>query len=116
MHPTIAQVTERIETRSERRRSQYLERMRAAADAGPRRAHLACGNQAHAYAAMGDDKTALAEDRGPNLAIVSAYNDMLSAHQPFENYPDLIRETARKSGGTAQVAGVIEDGPPQRLA
>ena len=107
MHPTIAQVTERIETRSERRRSQYLERMRAAADAGPRRAHLACGNQAHAYAAMGDDKTALAEDRGPNLAIVSAYNDMLSAHQPFENYPDLIRETARKSGGTAQVAGGV---------
>ena len=107
MHPTIARVTERIETRSQDRRNQYLERMRAAADAGPRRAHLTCGNQAHAYAAMGDDKTALAEGRGPNLAIVSAYNDMLSAHQPFETFPDLIRETARKSGGTAQVAGGV---------
>ena len=107
MHPTIARVTERIETRSQDRRNQYLERMRAAANAGPRRAHLTCGNQAHAYAAMGDDKTALAEGRGPNLAIVSAYNDMLSAHQPFETFPDLIRETARKSGGTAQVAGGV---------
>ena len=107
MHPTIARVTERIETRSQDRRNQYLERMRAAADAGPRRAHLTCGNQAHAYAAMGDDKTALAEGRGPNLAIVSAYNDMLSAHQPFKTFPDLIRETARKSGGTAQVAGGV---------
>ena len=107
MHPTIARVTERIETRSQDRRNQYLERMRAAADAGPRRAHLTCGNQAHAYAAMGDDKTALAEGRGPNLAIVSAYNDMLSAHQPFETFPDLIRKTARKSGGTAQVAGGV---------
>ena len=107
MHPTIARVTERIETRSQDRRNQYLVRMRAAADAGPRRAHLTCGNQAHAYAAMGDDKTALAEGRGPNLAIVSAYNDMLSAHQPFETFPDLIRETARKSGGTAQVAGGV---------
>jgi len=107
MHPTIARVTERIETRSQDRRNQYLERMRSAADAGPRRAHLTCGNQAHAYAAMGDDKTALAEGRGPNLAIVSAYNDMLSAHQPFETFPDLIRETARKSGGTAQVAGGV---------
>ena len=107
MHPTIARVTERIETRSQDRRNQYLERMRASADAGPRRAHLTCGNQAHAYAAMGDDKTALAEGRGPNLAIVSAYNDMLSAHQPFETFPDLIRETARKSGGTAQVAGGV---------
>ena len=64
MHPTIARVTERIETRSQDRRSQYLERMRAAGDAGPRRAHLTCGNQAHAYAAMGDDKTALAKSRG----------------------------------------------------
>lgn len=107
MHPTIARVTERIETRSQDRRNQYLERMRVAADAGPRRAHLTCGNQAHAYAAMGDDKTALAEGRGPNLAIVSAYNDMLSAHQPFETFPDLIRKTARKSGGTAQVAGGV---------
>ena len=107
MHPTIARVTERIERRSEKRRSAYLERMRAAADKGPRRAHLTCGNQAHAYAAMGSDKTALAEGRGPNLGIISAYNDMLSAHQPFETYPELIREAARKAGGTVQVAGGV---------
>ena len=107
MHPTIALVTERIERRSEKRRSAYLERMRAAADKGPRRAHLTCGNQAHAYAAMGSDKTALAEGRGPNLGIISAYNDMLSAHQPFETYPELIREAARKAGGTVQVAGGV---------
>lgn len=107
MHPTIARVTERIETRSAKRRSAYLERMRAAADKGPRRAHLSCGNQAHAYAAMGSDKTALAEGRGPNLGIITAYNDMLSAHQPFETFPDLIREAARKAGGTVQVAGGV---------
>ena len=107
MHPTIARVTERIETRSAKRRSAYLERMRAAADKGPRRAHLSCGNQAHAYAAMGSDKTALAEGRGPNLGIITAYNDILSAHQPFETFPDLIREAARKAGGTVQVAGGV---------
>lgn len=107
MHPTIARVTERIETRSAKRRSAYLERMRAAADKGPRRAHLSCGNQAHAYAAMGSVKTALAEGRGPNLGIITAYNDMLSAHQPFETFPDLIREAARKAGGTVQVAGGV---------
>lgn len=107
MHPTIARVTERIETRSAKRRSAYLERMRAAADKGPRRAHLSCGNQAHAYAAMGSGKTALAEGRGPNLGIITAYNDMLSAHQPFETFPDLIREAARKAGGTVQVAGGV---------
>lgn len=107
MHPTIARVTERIETRSAKRRSAYLERMRAAADKGPRRAHLSCGNQAHAYAAMGSDKTTLAEGRGPNLGIITAYNDMLSAHQPFETFPDLIREAARKAGGTVQVAGGV---------
>ncbi|SNS49688.1 phosphogluconate dehydratase [Antarctobacter heliothermus] len=104
---TIARVTARIEARSEQMRATYLDRMRRAADEGPRRAHLTCGNQAHAYAAMSDDKDALAGGRAPNLGIVTAYNDMLSAHQPFETYPQVIREAARAAGGTAQVAGGV---------
>ena len=103
----IHAVTERIRERSEPVRSAYLDRMRAAAEAGPARAHLSCSNQAHAYAAMGGDKIPLAEGRAPNLGIVTAYNDMLSAHQPFETYPSLIRETARLNGATAQVAGGV---------
>ncbi|ASP22107.1 phosphogluconate dehydratase [Antarctobacter heliothermus] len=104
---TIARVTARIEARSEQMRATYLDRMRRAADEGPRRAHLTCGNQAHAYAAMSEDKNALAGGRAPNLGIVTAYNDMLSAHQPFETYPQVIREAARAAGGTAQVAGGV---------
>ncbi|MBN9888066.1 phosphogluconate dehydratase [Salipiger abyssi] len=104
---TIAKVTDAIEARSETRRATYLDRMRRAADEGPRRAHLTCGNQAHAYAAMGVDQSALAEGHVPNLGIVSAYNDMLSAHQPFERFPQIIRDAARGAGGTAQVAGGV---------
>ena len=107
LNDTIARVTDRIEERSEARRGTYLDRMRQAAAEGPRRAHLTCGNQAHAYAAMGDDQSALAEGRAPNIGIVTAYNDMLSAHQPFERFPDLIRDAARRAGGTAQVAGGV---------
>jgi phosphogluconate dehydratase len=79
---------------------------RAVSD-GPARAHLTCGNQAHAYAAMGADKDDLATGRAPNLGIVTAYNDMLSAHQPFESYPGQIRAAARRAGATAQVAGGV---------
>ncbi len=107
LHPTIAAVTDRIRARSEGPRRKYLDTMARAAAEGPRRAHLTCGNQAHAYAAMGDDKDALTEGPSPNLGIITAYNDMLSAHQPFERYPDLIRAAARASGGTAQVAGGV---------
>ncbi len=107
LNATIAKVTERIEERSEARRATYLDRMRRAAEEGPRRAHLSCGNQAHAYAAMGDDKDALAGGRAPNIGIVTAYNDMLSAHQPFEVFPDIIRKAAREAGATAQVAGGV---------
>ncbi len=103
----IADVTARIVARSRPSRSAYLDRLQRAAEAGPARAHLSCGNQAHAYAAMGDDKDRLAEHRTPNLGIVTAYNDMLSAHQPFERFPELIRAAARKSGATAQVAGGV---------
>jgi phosphogluconate dehydratase len=107
LHPAIAQVTDRIRARSEGPRGDYLDRMARAAAAGPVRAHLSCGNQAHAYAAMGPDKDTLAAARAPNIGIVTAYNDMLSAHQPFERYPDLIRAAARAAGGTAQVAGGV---------
>ncbi|SEP55140.1 phosphogluconate dehydratase [Thalassovita taeanensis] len=107
MHEVIARVTDRIVARSHLSRTAYLDRMRRAAEDGPRRAHLTCGNQAHAYAAMGADQGALAQARAPNLGIVTAYNDMLSAHQPFEHFPDLIRTAARAAGGTAQVAGGV---------
>ncbi len=107
LHKTIQAVTDRIRARSETTRGDYLDRMAAAAAQGPRRAHLTCGNQAHAYAPMGEDKGALAATQAGNIGIITAYNDMLSAHQPFEHYPDLIRKTARKNGGTAQVAGGV---------
>ena len=107
LHRTLVEVTDRIRARSENTRRAYLDHMSAAAAQGPRRAHLACGNQAHAYAAMGEDKAALVDDRAPNLGIITAYNDMLSAHQPYETYPTMIRDIARKVGATAQVAGGV---------
>ncbi|MCU0827009.1 MAG: phosphogluconate dehydratase [Tabrizicola sp.] len=107
LNPTIARVTDRIRARSETTRGTYLDRMAKAVANGPVRAHLSCGNQAHAYAAMGPDKDALAAAKVPNLGIVTAYNDMLSAHQPFERYPDLIRAAAKKAGVTVQVAGGV---------
>lgn len=108
LHPAIARVTEQVRKRSHATRSAYLDRIRRAGEAGPARAHLSCGNQAHAYAAMGTaDKDALLATRAPNIGIVTAYNDMLSAHQPYEVYPALIRAAARKAGATAQVAGGV---------
>ena len=107
LHPTLARVTDRIRERSHATRSAYLARIASAASEGPARAHLSCGNQAHAYAAMTADKGALVAARAPNIGIVTAYNDMLSAHQPYEHYPDLIRATARRLGATAQVAGGV---------
>lgn len=107
LHKTISAVTDRIRARSETARGDYLDRMASAAAEGPRRAHLTCGNQAHAYAPMGNDKDTLTAAQAPNIGIITAYNDMLSAHQPFETYPELIRQTARENGGTAQVAGGV---------
>jgi phosphogluconate dehydratase len=107
LNARIAEVTDRIIARSADSRRTYLDRMRRAADQGPARAHLTCGNQAHAYAAMGQDQGALAEGRAPNIGIVTAYNDMLSAHQPFERFPALIKDAARARGATAQVAGGV---------
>jgi phosphogluconate dehydratase len=107
LHRTIAAVTGRIRERSAATRGPYLDRMAKAVSDGPARAHLTCGNQAHAYAATGQDKKELARGQAPNLGIVTAYNDMLSAHQPFESYPGQIRAAARRAGATAQVAGGV---------
>ena len=103
----IHAVTERIRARSAATRAAYLDRLARAADTGPARAHLSCSNAAHVYAATGPDKDALAKGRAPHLGIVTAYNDMLSAHQPFEDYPARIRAAARAAGATAQVAGGV---------
>ena len=107
LHSTLAKVTDRIRARSQGPRAAYLDRMARAAGAGPARAHLSCGNQAHAYAAMGDDKAALTAVKAPNIGIITAFNDMLSAHQPYEAYPAIIRAAARRVGATAQVAGGV---------
>ena len=108
LNDTVHQVTERIRARSRDVRTAYLERAARAADAGPARAHLSCGNLAHAFAASpGADKARQTGGSAGNIGIVTAYNDMLSAHQPFEGYPALIREAARQAGGTAQVAGGV---------
>lgn len=107
MNSTIIRVTERIIDRSKNCRKNYLYRMQKAAEIGPRRTHLTCGNQAHAYAAMGRDQNNLTQGTGANLGIITAYNDLLSAHQPFENFPDIIRSAARTAGGTVQVAGGV---------
>ena len=104
---TLRTVTDRIVERSATTRGAYLERMKRLAGDGPNRAHLSCSGQAHAFAASGADKEALATGTAGNLGIVTAYNDMLSAHQPFETYPALIREAVRAGGGTAQVAGGV---------
>ncbi len=108
LNDTIARVTDRIVERSKPARDPYMARMAAARDEGPNRAHLTCGNLAHAFAAANaDDKEALARGSAGNIGIITAYNDMLSAHQPFENYPEQIRQAARDAGGTAQVAGGV---------
>ena len=107
LNDTVASVTAEITERSRASRADYMQRMARARDEGPARAHLSCGNQAHAYAAMGEDKDRLATGHAGNLGIVTAYNDMLSAHQPYEDYPKLLRTAAREVGGTAQVAGGV---------
>lgn len=107
LNSTIHRVTERVIERSKNTRRSYLEKIDRAADKGVARAHLSCGNLAHAYAAMGEDKGALVAECGPNIGIVTAYNDMLSAHQPFKDYPDQIKAAARNVGATAQVAGGV---------
>ncbi len=108
LHPRIAEVTERLRARSRDSRAAYLERIRSAAEKGPHRSTLSCGNLAHGFAACGlADKKSLKDDVVPNLAIITAYNDMLSAHQPLERFPEIIKQAARDAGGVAQVAGGV---------
>ncbi len=108
LNPTVAWVTRDIDERSRATRELYLERMAQARGNGPRRNRLSCGNLAHGFAGCGPvDKQRLRDGIVPNLGIVTAYNDMLSAHQPYERYPELIRQAARARGATAEVAGGV---------
>ena len=108
LHPALARVTDHIRARSQHGRQAYLSALDRAEARQPLRQGLGCTNFAHACAAApADDKLRLREYRKPNLAIVSAYNDMLSAHQPFERFPTLIKQAAREAGATAQFAGGV---------
>ncbi|WP_367130887.1 phosphogluconate dehydratase [Saccharothrix sp. HUAS TT1] len=108
VHPVVAAVTARIAARSAAGRSAYLERIAQAQQEGPARRDMACSNLAHGFAGItGGDKDLLRALRRPNVAIVSAYNDMLSAHQPMHEYPAWIKDAARAVGGVAQFAGGV---------
>lgn len=108
MHPVVKAVTQRIVDRSRDSRARYLQMIDQAASEGPLRGSLSCGNLAHGFAACGKtDKERLKSDRSANIAIVSSYNDMLSAHQPFQGYPDQIKAALSEMGAVAQVAGGV---------
>jgi phosphogluconate dehydratase len=108
LHPVVAEVTARVTERSRTERTAYLQRLEAAAERGPARGRLACANLAHGFAASNPtDKAALRGTVKPNVAIVSAYNDMLSAHQPFESFPAQLKKAVLRSGGIAQFAGGV---------
>jgi phosphogluconate dehydratase len=106
MHPILEQVTAQIRKRSEPLRQNYLNRLDREANEAPDRARLSCGNLAHGFAACQEsDKQTLKLMDSINVGIVTAYNDMLSAHQPYEGYPEIIKQALREMGSTAQVAG-----------
>lgn len=108
MHPIIEKVTEEIIERSHPTRSAYLKYIDGMAKKGPIRSGMGCGNLAHGFAACSAaEKADLTGDQKANIAIITAYNDMLSAHQPYKNAPDLIKEAVREAGGVAQVAGGV---------
>ncbi|MBK6594917.1 MAG: phosphogluconate dehydratase [Burkholderiales bacterium] len=116
LHPTVLAVTERIRQRSAPHRSAYLAQVDAAANRKPGAERMGCANVAHAFAAMpnddkarvtGIDKFRVVAEKGPNIGIVNAYNDLLSAHAPLQHYPELIKTEARRLGATAQVAGGV---------
>jgi phosphogluconate dehydratase len=108
MQSRVGEVTERIARRSRETRERYLDQVRAYGQGRPRRVHLSCGNLAHGFAACdGKDKSALGGAEKSNIAIVSSYNDMLSAHQPLERFPALIKQAVRQAGGVAQFAGGV---------
>lgn len=105
LNPVLSAVTDRVIARSARSRGHYLDLIAREKDAGISRPHLACGNLAHAFAAAGEDKQSIRAQRAMNIGIITSYNDMLSAHQPYGRYPDQIKVFAREVGATAQVAG-----------
>ncbi|MDB5737882.1 MAG: phosphogluconate dehydratase [Sphingomonas bacterium] len=105
LHPAVAAVTARIVERSRPTRERYLDLIRVARERGIDRSRMACGNLAHGFAAAGEDKPAIRAGGAMNIGIVTAYNDMLSAHQPYHRYPDQMKLWAREVGATAQVAG-----------
>jgi len=107
LNPHVAALTDRIRQRSRVSREAYLAQIREAASLTPHRCDVSCANLAHTFAAAGPDKAALREGRAPNLGLVTAYNDMLSAHQPLGAFPAWIKEAARSVGATAQVAGGV---------
>ena len=119
LHPVVDEVTRRITERSAPTRSAYLARVERNSKRAPGTERMGCANIAHAFAAMApDDKFRVVAQKAPHLAVVTAYNDMLSAHQPYEGYPALIREQARALGATVQVAGGVPamcDGVTQGL-
>ncbi|MFC3683340.1 phosphogluconate dehydratase [Hydrogenophaga luteola] len=108
LHPTLERVTQRIIARSAGPRGQYLHTVETSAKAGTQRAGMGCANMAHTTAALpASDKLRIHAEKAPHLGVVTAYNDMLSAHQPYEHYPELLRAHARSLGFSAQVAGGV---------
>jgi len=119
MKPAVVEVTERIRARSEATRGAYLAQVEATINRPRGADRMGCANVAHAFAALpGHDKLRIVAERAPNLAVVTSYNDMLSAHQPYESFPALIRDEANKLGASVQVAGGVPamcDGVTQGL-
>ena len=108
MNPTVEQVTQRIIERSKDTRKVYVDRCLAMRAIGPQRGSLGCSNLAHGFAACSsDDKKTMRLENSPNIGIINAYNDMLSAHEPFAKYPEMIKKAAHQMGCTAQVAGGV---------
>ncbi len=107
LHPVVARVTDRIVARSAQTRAAYLDLIGRARHEGLDRPKLSCGNLAHGFAAAGEDKLAIRAGKAMNIGIVTAFNDMLSAHQPYGRYPEQIKLFAREVGATAQVAGGV---------
>jgi phosphogluconate dehydratase len=105
LDPRVGAVTDRIIERSKPGRSRYLQLIADEAERGINRPRLSCGNFAHGFAAAGEDKDAIRQMRGPNIGIITSFNDMLSAHQPYGRYPEQMKLWAREVGATAQVAG-----------
>ncbi|MDD2737426.1 MAG: phosphogluconate dehydratase [Methylomonas lenta] len=108
MHPIVEKITQQITERSQETRNAYLARIDAAITNGPQRTNLPCGNLAHGFSVCSAiEKDALSHAVKANVGIISAYNDMLSAHEPYQHYPDLIKQAVREDGGVAQFAGAV---------